>query len=329
MSRTVRFSRLGGPEVLSVEDLSIREPHADEVQIRVHAFGLNRAESLFRSGAYIEMPDLPSGLGLEASGVIESVGLNVTGFSEGDRVAVIPPISMRQHPVQAERINYRADGLVPIPATQSFAEAAATWMAYLTAYGALVEVADIGSDDRVVISAASSSVGLAAIQLVNLFGGVSIALTRSDAKRDALYSAGAQHVVSMDEGDLSETLRVLAEPSGPRVVFDAVGGKLLPMLASATAAGGIIVNYGALDAEPTELPPAALLAKSLTLRGYLVHELLRQPARLARAKDFILTNLVAGRLRPTIAQCFPLEEIGPAYRYLEGNGQVGKVVVTL
>jgi len=190
-------------------------------------------------------------------------------------------------------------------------------------------VANVARTDHVVISAASSSVGLAAIQLVNLVGGVPIALTRSDRKRDALLAAGARHVVSAERGDVAERLRALAGPTGPRVAFDAVGGKLLSVLVSAAAASGIIVDYGALDTEPTELPPAALLAKSLTVRGYLVHELMRDRGSLERAKDLILAHLASGRLRPTIARTFPLEDIGAAYSYLEGNAQIGKVVVTL
>ncbi|MBW8815503.1 MAG: zinc-dependent alcohol dehydrogenase family protein [Caulobacterales bacterium] len=329
MSKAVRFHRLGGPEVLQLEDIDVPAPGPDEVQIRAQAFGLNRAESLFRSGAYIETPDLPSGLGLEAAGLVERLGPDVSGVSAGDRVAVIPPISMRLRPVQAELINVPADFVVAIPETQSFAAAAATWMAYLTAYGALFEVAKVARHDHVVISAASSSVGLAAIQLANLAGAVPIALTRSDRKREALLAAGARHVVSLDLGDVAETLRALAGPAGPRVAFDAVGGKLLPILIAASAVGGIIVTYGALDADPSALPPAVLLAKSLTVRGYLVHELVRDPAALARAKALILAHLASGRLQPTIARTFPLAEIAAAYRCLEGNAQIGKVVVTL
>lgn len=329
MVKVVRFHRLGGPEVLQLEDADIRPPAPGEVQIRARAFGLNRAESLFRSGTYIETPAFPSGLGLEAAGVVESVGRDVTGFSERDRVAVIPPVSMCRDPVQAELFNFPADRVVPIPAAVSFETAAGTWMAYLTAYGALCEVAGIGTGDHVVITAASSSVGLAAIQVVNLVGGVPIALTRSPRKRDALLAAGARHVVSTGEGGLVQTLRAVAGPAGPGFVFDAVGGDLLPGLVEASAVGGLILSYGALAAEPAALPPAALLAKSLTLRGYLVHELVRDAAGLSRAIAFVLTHLESGVLRPTIARAFPLAEIGDAYRFLEGNGQIGKVVVTL
>ena len=103
----------------------------------------------------------------------------------------------------------------------------------------------------------------------------------------------------------------------------------MPDLVAAAAKGGIIISYGAQDVAPSELPPAALLAKSLTLRGYLVHELIQDAPRLAAAKAFILKHLASGALRPTISRTFPLEEIRQAYECLEGNEQFGKIVVTV
>lgn len=329
MSKTVRFHRLGGPEVLQIEDIDVRALRAGEVRIRVRAFGLNRAEALFRSGFYLEHPELPSGLGLEAAGEVEDVASDVVELSIGDRVTVIPPISMKQWPVHGELINFPAEFVVRMPDGQSFEDAAATWMAYLTAYGALREVAAVETGEQVVITAASSSVGLAAIQLVNAWGGIPVAVTRSTGKRDALLAAGARQVIASDAMDVADALRGTGDSRRARVFFDAVGGKLVPQLVSAAAVGGIVINYGALDQDSSDLPPAALLAKSLTLRGYLVHELVRDPGALGRAKECILKGLASDDLRPTIARTFPLEEIVDAHRFLESNAQFGKVIVTI
>lgn len=329
MARLVRFHQLGGPEVLRIEDIFVALPQPGEVRIRVHALGLNRAEAQFRSGLYIEAPDLPAGLGLEAAGVIETIGPNVTGMVPGDRVAVIPPVSMKVSPVHGEVVNFPAHLVVPIPNGQSFEGAAATWMAYLTAFGGLLEVAAIEAGDQVVISAASSSVGLAAIQVAKAVGAIPIALTRTNRKRDALLAAGAARVIATDPGDVAESIRAVTGPRGARVFFDGVGGRLVPMLVSAAAPGGIVINYGALDADITELPPAALLKKSLTLRGYLMHEVTQSPASLSRAKAFILERLASGEFCPVIARTFALDEIVAAYQYLESNEQFGKVVVTV
>jgi len=327
MAKHVRFRRLGGPEVLEIEEREVREPGPGEIRVDVHAFGLNRAEALFRRGIYIEQPDLPSGIGLEAAGVVESVGAGITRWAIGDRVALIPPLSMRRRPIHAELVNVPADRVVPVPAGQTFAQAAATWMAYLTAYGALIDVAALRSGEDAVITAASSSVGLAAIQIANMVGGVPIAVTRSDRKRDKLLAAGAAHVVASSDGGLGQAIRRISAPDGPRVILDAVGGRLLSELISAAAVGGFLVSYGAQDSAASELPPAALLAKSLTLRGYLVHELIRNASALEAAKLFILQGLDSGALRPVVARAFPLEEIRYAHDYLESGEQFGKIVV--
>lgn len=115
---------------------------------------------------------------------------------------------------------------------------------------------------------------------------------------------------------------------GPaRVVFDAVAGTLFEPLTAVMAPGGILIEYGGLAKEPTPFPLGAVLGKSLTLRGYLVHEVVTDPARLERAKAFIAAGVEAGALRPMIDRVFGFEEMAQAHRYLEGNAQIGKVVV--
>jgi len=329
MPKVIRFHQLGGPEVLRLDEIEVRPPAKGEVRINVRALGLNRAETLFRSGLYIEDAEMPSGLGLEAAGTIETVGPDVIGYSVGDRVAVIPPVSMKQWPVHGELVNVPAALVVPIPQGQRYDQAAATWMAFLTAFGALRNVAALTVAEHVMITAASSSVGLAAIQLARSFGAIPIAITRSARKRDALLAAGADQVIASDDCDVAEAIMRLTNSQGARVIFDAVGGKLIPKLVSATAKGGIIINYGALDPDTSDLPPASLLARSVTLRGYVVHELVRNSHALRSAVEFILAGLATGELRPTIARSFGLEEIVEAHRYLESNQQIGKVVITV
>ena len=116
---------------------------------------------------------------------------------------------------------------------------------------------------------------------------------------------------------------------GARVVFDPVGGPTLAKLTGAMADGGILFLYGALSPEPTPLPLFEVLGKRLTIRGYLLFEITGDPARLERAKKFIVDGLASGKLKPIVAKTFPLEEIVAAHRYLESNEQIGKVVVTV
>ncbi|QCI63062.1 zinc-dependent alcohol dehydrogenase family protein [Phreatobacter stygius] len=329
MARVVRFHRHGGPEVLRIETVDLARPGRGEVRIRVKALGLNRAEALLRSGSYIETPVLPSGLGLEAAGLVETVGEGVAGFAPGEAVSIVPPRSMVRWPAYGDLATFPAELVVRHPPSLSFEAAAAVWMPYLTAYGALIDIARLGAQDRVVITAASSSVGLAAIQIANRVGATTIAVTRTSAKAQALREAGAAYVIASAEEDLGGRLTDIAGPEGVRVAFDPIGGPIFEPLTAAMSRGGVLIEYGGLSPEPTPFPLFAVLAKSLTLRGYLVHEITGDPARLEAAKAFILDGLASGSLRPVIARTFAFEEIVEAHRFLESNDQFGKIVVTV
>jgi len=179
MSRVVRFHAYGGPEVLRIEDEPLPAPGPGEIQVSIEAIGLNRAEAAFRAGQYLESADFPSRIGYEASGIVEALGPGVAGFLPGDAVCVIPAFSMTRYGVYAERANVPASAVLRSPEGLSADSAAALWMAYLTAYGALIDIPRLGQGDSVVITAPSSSVGLAAIQIANLVGAHPIAITRS------------------------------------------------------------------------------------------------------------------------------------------------------
>lgn len=183
MTTTVRFHELGGPEVLRLENVPVGEPGAGELLIRVDAIGLNRAEVLFRSGQYIEPARLPARLGIEAAGIVEAVGADVTGFATGQQVSVVPAFSMNDYGVYAERALVPARAVLRRPDGLDAIAGAAVWMPYMTAYGALVEVGGMRAGDTVVLTAASSSVGLAAIQVARSVGAVPVATTRTRAKR--------------------------------------------------------------------------------------------------------------------------------------------------
>jgi NADPH:quinone reductase-like Zn-dependent oxidoreductase len=329
MARIIRFHELGGPEVLRIEDVNVPAPGPGQVQIRVKALGINRAEALLRSGNYIETAPLPSGLGLEAAGIVEAVGEGVDGFAPGDGVSIIPPISMVRTPAYGELVAFPAEYVVRHPPSLSWVAAAAIWMQYLTAYGALIDIARLQKGDFIAVTAASSSVGLAAIQIVNMVGATPIAITRTAAKRQSLQDVGAAHVIASQEEDLEMRLREIAGADGVRVVFDAVAGPIFEPLTAAMSSGGILIEYGGLSSAPTPFPLPAVLGKCLTLRGYLVHEITRDPARLDAAKRFILEGLASGALKPVISRTFPFERIVEAHRFLESNEQFGKIVVTV
>ena len=329
MSKVVRFHRLGGPEVLTVEQENLRAPGPGEVQLEVRAIGLNRAEALFRRGLYLETPILPSRIGLEVSGVVRALGTGVSSVHVGDAVSTIPGYSQGAYGTYAELALVPADVLVPKSDELSFEQAASVWMPFLTAYGALVEIAHIGPGDFVVITAASSSVGLAAIQVALQAGATPIATTRRETKRAALLELGAATVVVTEEDDVSAAIMAATDGKGARVVFDPVGGRMVLKLAEAMAPSGILFQYGGLSGEEAPFPIIAALGNRLSMRAYTLLEIINDPARRARAVQYVSHGLAAGVLSPKIARTFGLDAIVDAHRYLEGSEQIGKIVVTI
>jgi NADPH:quinone reductase-like Zn-dependent oxidoreductase len=329
MPRVIRFHRTGGPEVLEIEDLPLQEPGSGEVRIKVEAFGLNRAEVLFRQGLYLEQPDPPSRIGYEACGVVEAVGPDVSGIGVGDRVGTIPGFSMKKYGVYGENAVVPAKIVAGHPEGLSSKEGAAIWMKYMTAYGALVEYGKVQSGDAVVIPAASSSVGLAAIQIAKDAGATSIATTRGASKKQDLLDAGADHVIVTEEEDVVRRTREITGGRGARLIFDPVSGPFLEKLAGAAARGGVIFEYGSLSMEPTSFPMAHALAKGLSVRGYTLFEITSNPESLERGKAYVYERLSSGAFKPVIARTFTLEETAEAHRFMESNQQLGKIVVTV
>jgi NADPH:quinone reductase-like Zn-dependent oxidoreductase len=328
-ARIVRFHQTGGPEVLRLETVDVPSPARGEVRIKVKALGLNRAEAMFRSGQYLESPTFPARLGYEAAGTVESVGTDVKGLKAGDAVSTAPAFSQNQHGVYGELAVVPATAVMKHPPSLSWEQAAAVWMQYLTAYGALVAIADTKPGETVLIPAASSSVGIAASQIANMVGAIPVALTRTGKKRQALLDLGFRHVVATDEQDLVAEVLRLTNDHGARVVFDPVGGSTVAKLTAAMARFGILFQYGVLSADPTPLPLMDVLGKSLTIRGYLLFEITGDAARLKRAEQFVVQGLASGKLAPVIARMFPMDQIVEAHRYLESNQQIGKIVVTV
>jgi NADPH2:quinone reductase len=329
MPKIVRFHATGEADVLRLEDVPLAEPGDGEVRLKVEAIGLNRAEVMFRRGQYLENPELPSRLGYEAAGIVDAVGPGASGVGIGDRVSTIPSFAMGKYGVYGESAIVPAYAVAPYPDTLSAAEGAAIWMQYLTAFGALIEFGQLQADARVLITAASSSVGLAAIQITRAAGALAIATTRAADKRQFLLDAGADQVIVTDEEDLVARVMSLTSGRGADIFFDPVAGPLVAKLADAAAPGATLFEYGALSRAATPFPLFPALAKGLTLRGYTLFEIVRDPERLARGKQYVYAGLKSGALKPLIDRTFALDAIVAAHQYMESNQQKGKIVVTV
>jgi NADPH:quinone reductase-like Zn-dependent oxidoreductase len=329
MPKAVRFHQIGSPENLRFEELPSREPGSGEVKLRVEAVGLNRAESLYYRNLYLEKPELPSRLGYEAAGIVEAVGPGVDKSWIGRRVATIPGFSQNKYGVLGEEAVVPASALGEYPKNLSSLQAAAIWMQYVTAWGALVHFGKVTKGDFVVITAASSSVGLAAIQIVKDAGGVAIATTRTSKKRDELFSLGADHVIVTEEEDIVARVKEITGDKGARLIFDPVAGPFVEKLAQVAAYQGLMIEYGALSLESTPFPLFTAMRKGLAMRAYILLEISADPQALAAAKKYIYDRLADGRFKVKIAKTFPFAQTVEAYKYLESNEQVGKIVITV
>jgi NADPH:quinone reductase len=331
MSNVVKFYEFGSPDVLKVEAEPLRQPKEGEVRINVQALGLNRAEVMYRTNVYTEQAQFPSRIGYEAAGIIDAVGKGVTEFQIGDRVSTIPGFSLNQYGVAGDSAIVPILHVAKYPERLSPEEGASLWMQYLTVYGCLIQFGKLKPGDAVAITAASSSVGIAAIQLVNEAGGVSIAITRKADKREGLIQAGAQHVIVTEEEDLAERVNAITQGQGAAIVLDPVSGPYLEKLAEIVAPEGLIVEYGWLAEGAPVFPIIPALVKGFRVQGFhLSFHIVAHPERMKAGIEYIYQRLQSGAFHPLLAEKrFTLDRIADAYRYMESNEQLGKIIVTV
>jgi NADPH:quinone reductase-like Zn-dependent oxidoreductase len=329
LAKIVRFHTPGGPDVLRVEELPILEPGPGEVRLRVKAIGLNRAEIMFRNDQYLYKPNLPSKLGYEASGVVEALGSGVDSSLLSKTRSTVPCFAANEYGVYGEVAIVPARALAAYPEALSFEEGTSIWMQYITAYGALVHYGKISKKDYVLITAASSSVGIAAIDIVKAEGAIAIATTRTAKKKAELLALGADHVIVTDEEDLSARVQEITGGVGAGIIFDPISGPGLENLASAAANHATIFVYGALSPQPTPFPLFPSLRKSLKIQGYTLFAITTDPTLLQQATGYVFEKLQSGAFKPRIDKSFTLDQIVEAHRYMEMNEQIGKIVITV
>ncbi|MBJ2154766.1 zinc-dependent alcohol dehydrogenase family protein [Variovorax sp. IB41] len=337
MGKMVRFHAFGGAEVLKIEEVETPAPGVGEVRVAVEAIGLNRADALWRENLYIEDATLPAGLGNEAAGVVEAVGEGVEGLKAGDKVAVLPGAGQGRYPTYGEHILLPATHVVRYPGNLSAAQASGAYMAYLTGYFPMFEMAQLQRGQVMLVTGASSGTGIAALQMAHAAGIVAIAVTRTAAKREALREAGATHVVVTHDEDVGERVLQLTEGRGVDLVYDGVGGAQVERLGDVVAHRGLYVLYGLSGGAEFRYPVIAQFRKSWRFHVYKVLEhtgaatmgLPRDEAALGRALAFIDAGLADGTLQVRIDREFAFGDVVQAHEYLERAGHIGKVVLTV
>ncbi len=334
--KVVRFHKFGGPEVLRIEEIDNPIPKAGEVRIKVEAFGLNRAETLFRSGNYLEQPTFPSRLGAEAAGVVDAIGDGVTKVKAGDRVSVLPGLYLGRNGTYGESVVVPEPYAARYPESLTPIEAASIWVQYLTAYLAFVNFYPLRPGQYVLQTASTGGSGLGALEIARVLKAKTIVTTRAPGKRQSLLDAGADHVILTGSEKLSDRVAQITGGKGVDLVFDAIGGNTLPMLGDCVAPDGHIICYGVLQGSEPPYPIFKAMEKNFTLRSFTLYRYTGYPGfgwprnddAMEKAVQFITGKLADRTLRPIIAKTFALDKIVEAHRYLEANQQFGKVVVT-
>jgi NADPH:quinone reductase-like Zn-dependent oxidoreductase len=330
VTNVARFDQLGGAEVLKIEPVSLTEPGPDEVRIKIEAMTLNRADALFRRGTYLYQPKLPgSRIGTDAAGVVEAIGADVKGLKPGDRVLTFPGFDVSANGAHGETALVPARCVRPYPDHLSAVEAASIAVQYLTAWDGLCDHGAMEAGDYVLVTAASSSVGVAAIQLARAAGAIPIATTRGAAKKQGLLDAGAAEVIVTGEEDLVERVRAITGGKGARLIFDPVAGAQIEQLAGAVSQNGVIFIYGALSGQPTPMPLGPLMMKEASVRGVVVYNVYANPERFARGLRHVYDGFRSGALKLLVDRTFPFAQYADAHRHLESNEQLGRIVVTV
>lgn len=326
MSRVVVFDQFGGPDVMHLIEEPVVEPAAGEVRVRIEAFAVNPLDRMMRSGVSPAPVALPHArLGVEGTGVIDAVGPEVAGLQTGDPVVLtaVPDANIRGS--YAEYTTVPASRVVARPAGLAVVEAAAVWVAYSTAYGALVEKAGMRPGDHVLVTAASGGVGRAAMQIANQIGAVPLAVTRDAAKKDELIAAGAAAVIATDQVNIAEAVRHHTGGSGADIVLDLVRGPGQRELVAAVRPGATLVAADFLDPRPTPFPDGV----PLTLHTYQSFEHTLDAVVVKRMAAFLTAGVRLGAVRPAIDKVFAIDDVVEAHRHLEKGVHAGKIVVTV
>lgn len=300
-------------------------PKPGEVLIEVAATAVNRADLVQRTGNYPPPPGASPILGLEASGHVVELGEGVENVEVGDRVCVLLTGGG-----YAEYVTAPASLLMPIPENLSLIEAASLPEVYFTAWVNLFMEAGAREGDVVMLHAAASGVGTAAIQLCKAFG-IEVIATASGSKLDFLKELGADHVVDRREEDFVEVARRVTKDRGVDIILDPVGKDYLDRNINALATRGRLVNIGLLSGRSAELNMGRVLVKRLrvigsVLRSRSVEEKL-EIANDLRERAWPLFD--SGKLRPVIHGTMAIERAQQAHELIASNTTIGKVVLTV
>ena len=326
MPKAVRFHQTGGPEVLRYEDVEVGEPGPGEVRIRHVAVGLNFADTYFRNGTY-PVP-LPAGMGVEASGVIQSVGPGVSGFAPGDRVTYTGFVNTLGA-YSTERL-VPAAPLIKLPEAIGFETAAAMTMRGLTSAYLMRRIHPFKAGDTILLHAAAGGVGLIVAQWAKLLGLTVIGTVSNAAKAEIARAHGCDHTIDYSHEDVAKRVRELTGGVGVDVVFDSVGRSTFMASLDSLRRRGLMVCVGTASGTIAPFDPQLLAMKgSLYLTRPALADYIADPAEKAALAEEIFGHVAAGRIRIEINQHYALEDAVQAHRDLESRKTTGSSIFVI
>lgn len=341
--KAIAFRQHGGPEVLEAIELPTPEPKAKEVRVKVKAVALNHLDVWTRKGWKGLMLELPHVLGSDIAGVVDALGSEVSDVSVGSEVVVNPGLScgscerclrgddnlcktyriFGEHVRggYAEYVCVPRQNLAPKPKGLSFAEAACLPLTFLTAWTMLTKRAQLKAGEWVLVQAAGSGVGSAAVQIAKLLGATVIATASTDAKLARATSLGADHVVNYTQKDFLAEVKQLTQRRMVDVVFEHVGGETFEKSVACLSYGGRLVTCGATTGHEVKLDLKVLFYKRLSLLG----------STMGSKGDLhtLLTLVEQGKLKPVLDRTLPLAQAREAHGLLTDRQAFGNVVLTV
>ena len=323
--RAIVVSSPGGPEQLELRDVPEPTPHEGEVLVEVRATALNRADLLQRRGVYPPPPGASNVLGLECAGVVSALGPGVARARIGERVMALLPGGG-----YAERVAVSERMLLAIPERLSFEEAAAVPEAFLASSEALFGVGRLAAGECVLIQAAASGIGTAALQLARERGARIVAVA-SGKKLERLGALAPARFVDRTSEDFVKAVLEATDGRGADVILDLVGAAYAARHAECLATLGRHVVVGVLDGRKAEIDLGRLLARRQSLLGMIMRTrpLADKIAVSERFRREWLHRFDDGRLAPVVDSVFPIDQAAAAHARMEANENVGKIVLKL
>lgn len=321
--QAIEITEPGGPEVLKLCSRDIPTPKSDQVIIQVAYAGVNRPDALQRAGLYnppAGASDLP---GLEASGVVVSVGKNVSTPAVGDRVCALLPGGG-----YAQYVATPAAHCLPIPNGMSMKQAACLPETFFTVWSNVFMRGALTAGERILIHGGSSGIGTTAIQLAHVFGARVFVTAGSDEKCQACLDLGAEHAINYKDTDFVDAMRA---EGGAHLILDMVGGSYIPRNINALADDGRLVQIAFLQGPKAEVNFAQLMTRRLTFTG----STLRPQSDLAKSKiaeelrDQVWPLLSTGKIAPVMDSTFELAEASDAHARMESSAHIGKIVLAV